>query len=314
MTVLGHLVALIFAAFAALLPVASVDYKAPLSSVHIQPHLPAQAGVTVLFGGDVMFDRTIRTTVLEKGGDFIFSCIDSTLRGSDLVVANLEGPITPHVSVSATSTPGDEFNYTFTFPPSTAALLAAHNIRVVNIGNNHIYNFGTDGVRSTIAALTDAHVGYFGDPLSASVAAGSFNGVPLAFINYNEFVNHGEASTTLAQIHSARAAGEVPVVYTHWGIEYATTSPAYVHTLAHEFIDAGAEIVIGSHPHVVEEHELYSGKNVYYSLGNFIFDQYWNNNVAHGLLLQVTFTSAGVQSVKEIPVELEHDRRTCPVE
>jgi poly-gamma-glutamate capsule biosynthesis protein CapA/YwtB (metallophosphatase superfamily) len=310
MTGLGRLVASILAVFGGFFPYVSAERVAPLPL----PILHPAPQVTVLFGGDMMFDRTIRTTIDEKGGDFIFSCIDPTLQSADLVVANLEGPITATSSRSVGSAVGAPDNFTFTFPSSTAELLRAHHIRIVNIGNNHILNFGNDGVRSTISALTSAGVGYFGDPLSATVAAGSFDGVPLAFINYNEFVNHGEASTTLSQIREARAAGQIPIVYTHWGVEYATTSPERIHTLAHEFVDAGAAIVIGSHPHVVEEHEMYNGVPIYYSLGNFIFDQYWNDDVRHGLLLRVTVTAQGVGALEEIPVELEHDRRTCAVE
>ena len=310
MTGLGHLVAMMLAIFAGFFPSASPSYKAPLPL----PVLNYPAQVSVLFGGDMMFDRTIRTTVDEKGGDFIFSCIDPTLQGADLVVANLEGPITPNSSQSVGSKVGAPDNFTFTFPLATAKLLYAHNIRIVNIGNNHILNFGTDGARSTMAALSAAGVGYFGDPLSASFAAGSFSGVPLAFINYNEFVNHGEASTTIAHIQEARARGEIPVVYTHWGVEYATTSSAFIRTLSHQFVDAGAGIVIGSHPHVVEEHEVYRDVPIYYSLGNFIFDQYWNNDVRNGLLLRVTFSTSGVGTMEEIPVELGRDRRTCLVE
>jgi len=274
----------------------------------------SQRQATVLFGGDMMFDRTIRTTIDQKGGDFIFSCIDPTLQASDLVVANLEGPITAISSRSAGSAIGAPDNYVFTFPLTTAVLLAAHHIGVVNLGNNHILNFGSDGVRSTEAALSASGVQYFGDPLLQTVATTSVNGIPLAFINYNEFEPSSTASTTIAQIRQAKASGEIPLVYTHWGIEYATTSPAYVHVLAHEFVDAGAAIVIGSHPHVVEDHEVYKGADIYYSLGNFIFDQYWDDAVTHGLMLQVSFDKAGVQSVKEIPVVLQHDRRTCPVE
>ena len=94
----------------------------------------------------------------------------------------------------------------------------------------------------------------------------------------------------------------------------ATNRGGQSRELAHSFVDAGAEIVIGSHPHVVEESEAYKGKHIYYSLGNFIFDQYFSEDVQHGLLLQVTFGQGGVLSVREIPIELKHDRRTCPVE
>src|SRR5262245_30399393 len=88
----------------------------------------------VLFGGDMMFDRTIRTTIEQKGGDYIFSCLDDILFSNDLVVANLEGPITQNASVSQNSQMGDGNNFTFTFPPSTAALLYKHNVRLVNLG------------------------------------------------------------------------------------------------------------------------------------------------------------------------------------
>jgi poly-gamma-glutamate capsule biosynthesis protein CapA/YwtB (metallophosphatase superfamily) len=317
---------------------------------YVWPLRPQRA--TVIFGGDMMFDRSVRLVTDVMGGDFIFSCIDYVLKGADLVVANLEGPITEHDSISASSTPGDEYNYTFTFPPSTAELLYSHNIRMVNLGNNHILNFGNSGAKSTTQFLKDAGVGYFGQPavmsaksfaqeksaacpfaalcggwakpgeqLMQTVSVSIVHGIPLAFINYNEFSfaplkplaeAGSNASTTILQIQNARASGYIPIVYTHWGIEYATTSSAYSRELAHSFVDAGAEIVIGSHPHVVEEHEIYNGKYVYYSLGNFIFDQYFSDDVQNGLLLQITFGKGGAEIIKEIPVKLGRDRRTCP--
>ena len=308
---LAGFVAFVIASIVGMFPAHMLAYQAaPL------PH----TGATVLFAGDMMFDRTIRTTTDEKGGDYIFSCIGPILRDADFVVANLEGPITSTSSVSVGSIVGGKNNYTFTFPVLTARLLYEHNIRIVNIGNNHILNFGTWGLEDTKRYLDAAGVGYFGDPVQHSVLHKRVNGVALAFINYNEFAppEHTNilgyvsiSSTTVRQIREARAAGELPVVYTHWGIEYATTSSAYSRELAHSFIDAGAEVVIGSHPHVVEEHETYNGKNIYYSLGNFIFDQYWNDDVRNGLLLRVEFSASGVRSLREIPIRLQQDRRTC---
>src|SRR3989344_9543625 len=152
---------------------------------------------TIIFGGDMIFDRSVRRVIDVKGGDFIFSCIDGVLEDADLVVANLEGPVTERASISASSTPGDAFNYTFTFPPSTAELLYGHNIRMVNLGNNHILNFGWEGARSTAAYLQEAGIAYFGLPAGAServgdlaeqgIAEGTVRGIKLAFLNYNEF-------------------------------------------------------------------------------------------------------------------------------
>ncbi|MCR4325987.1 MAG: CapA family protein [Patescibacteria group bacterium] len=305
MELLAVAVAAVVAFFMALFP---AHVTAPSVAMPEPQMRPRQ--VEVIFGGDMLFDRTVRTVTEQEGGDFIFSCADAMLGRADLVVANLEGPITDEPSVSQGTKMGDSDNYTFTQPLATAALLAAHNVRLVNIGNNHIMDFGVAGARATIAALTSAGVGYFGDPLQASVAEGTWGGVRLAFINYNEF--GGSDEKTVTQVREAKARGALPVVYAHWGVEYATTSPTYVRDLAHRFAEAGAVLIVGSHPHVVQEHEIYHGAHIYYSLGNFIFDQYWDETVTRGLLLDVVFTQGGVQSIEEVPITLERDRRTCP--
>lgn len=302
-------IALAAAATAYFLPPAREAVVAELPQLALKP-----PSATILFGGDMMFDRSIREYASQYGGDYLFSCLDTTLSAPDLVVANLEGPITDNPSVSVGSAPGGPGNYTFTFPPSTAALLARHHIGAVTLANNHIYNQGVAGVRSTIAYLSAAGVANFGDPLAFAAADLTVNGVPLALIGYNEFIPEGgTASTTLAQIAAAKAAGRVPIVFAHWGVEYATTSPERVVTLAHEFVDAGAAAIIGAHPHVVEQHEVYDGAPIYYSLGNLIFDQYFSDAVDHGLLVELSVSKGAASVVKEIPVALTRDRRTCPV-
>jgi poly-gamma-glutamate synthesis protein (capsule biosynthesis protein) len=273
-----------------------------------------------MFGGDMMFDRFIRLKMEQHGGDFIFSCLAPLLRNADIVIANLEGPITQNASVSVGTMPAEAGNFAFTFPTSTARLLARHNILGVSTGNNHIRNFGPQGAEATARYLREAGIGFAGDLPHPAAFEMRIRGVPLALISYNEFsAGRGSASTTLKEIAAARARGDLPLVFAHWGIEYATTSSAYSRELAHRFIDAGAEIVVGAHPHVVQENEIYlpagrqgGGKHIYYSLGNFIFDQYWNEAVRTGLLLKVVFGASGVESVTEIPVELLRDGRTCP--
>lgn len=303
------LIGLIAAAFATVFSFGVTEYHAlPL------PHI-FEPRAEILFGGDMLFDRSIRTTMDEKGGDFIFSCIAQTLRDADIVVANLEGPITSTSSKSVGSPVGGEWNYTFTFPTSTASLLARHNIRLVNLGNNHIMNFSRWGLEETKRYLAEAHVRYFGDPDATEadrVARLTVGGVPLSFVNWSDWTSD-KTDHTVAQVRTEAEDGRVVVVYTHWGEEYVPPIPR-VRALAHQFVDAGAAIVIGSHPHVVQEHEVYNGKEVYYSLGNFVFDQYWNEEVSHGLLLEVTFNRTGVTSVKEIPIALGRDRRTCLVQ
>jgi poly-gamma-glutamate capsule biosynthesis protein CapA/YwtB (metallophosphatase superfamily) len=288
-----------------------VGMFAPLHALGLVLSPPHE--VHIVFGGDMLFDRTIRTTIEQKGGDYIFNCIDPVLSKADLVVANLEGPITDNPSVSQNSIPGDGNNYTFTQPTSTAPLLYKHNIRLVNIGNNHIMNFSRAGLLQTKEYLDAAGVKYFGDPDAVEadrVARIEVNGIPFSFVNWSDWTSD-KTDHTVAQVRAEAESGRIVVVYTHWGVEYATTSLPRVQELAHEFVDAGASIVVGSHPHVVQQHEVYHGKNIYYSLGNLIFDQYWTDAVDHGLLLDVAFNKNGVKAVSELPIVLQHDRRTC---
>ena len=224
----------------------------------------------------------------------------------------MEGPITTHDSTSVGSTPGGENNFTFTFPTSTATLLKRHNISLVNLGNNHIMNFSREGLLQTKKWLDESGVGYFGDPDSPEadrVARPIINGIPFSFVNWSDWTSD-KTDHTVQQVRKEAESGRVVVVYTHWGDEYVPPTPR-MRQLAHSFVDADAAIVIGSHPHIVQEHEVYNGKDIYYSLGNFIFDQYFNEEVRNGLFLKIIFDKTGVVSIKEIPIYLERDRRTC---
>lgn len=304
---MAHWLAVVFSFLLGFIPAA---LYAPSGGGYTSPSAPGEA--TVLIGGDVMFDRFIRKKVDAQGGDFIFSCIDSVLTDADLVVANLEGPITSNESISASSTVGSAENMTFTFPTNTAQLLKRHHIDLVNIGNNHIMNFSRAGLLETKKWLDEAGVQYVGDPDAPEaerVAHRDVHSIPFAFVNWSDWTSD-KTDHTVAQVRTEKEAGYVVVVYTHWGDEYVPP-PERVRQLAHSFVDAGAAIVVGSHPHIVQEHEQYHGADIYYSLGNLIFDQYWNDDVRNGLLLRVTFTKDGVKTIHEIPTRLETDGRVC---
>lgn len=266
----------------------------------------------ILFGGDMMFDRTVRLAMEENGDDFILSCVKDTLASADLVVANLEGPITSNPSKSLGSVIGSPENFTFTFPTSTASLLKRHNISLVALGNNHITNFGGEGVRETKDWLSRAGVRHFGDPYVSEndrVARLDLGGIPFSFVSWSDWTG-GTKEEVLAQITHEKLSGRRPVVMAHWGEEYVAAN-GNQKALAKAFVDAGAVLVIGGHPHVVQEREFYRGVPIYYSLGNFVFDQYWNEEVRTGLLVRVTFDAEGVYGIDEFETYLESDRRTC---
>lgn len=266
----------------------------------------------ILIVGDMFFDRQIRQVMEEKGGDYIFSCIDPLLKRADLVVGNLEGPITSKVSISVGTLVGSPDNFKFTFPTSTASLLFKHNIRVVGLGNNHINNFGQLGIAETENYLKKANVDFFGgagesEPLHRL----NINGVLLSFISYNQFGGQSELKV-LDQIRNEKAAGRIVIVFAHWGEEYIDPSDQLRET-ARFFADGGASLIVGTHPHVVLPHEVIGKATVYYSLGNFIFDQYFNAFVRNGLTLMLSINEDQI-SIKEHPVVLNRDGTTCLAE
>ena len=259
----------------------------------------------ILFVGDMMFDRYIRQAGYTKGENFIFSCINNFLKDSDLVIGNLEGPITDNPSVSMGTTPESVDNFTFTSPPSTAKLLAKNNIKLVNLGNNHAGNFGGAGIVSTKKYLAEAGVNFID---KENIYRAEIGGRNVSFVSYNEF--GGESAEKVAQkIQEEKNSGQFVVVYTHWGEEYAPPRER-VKRLARSFIDAGADLIVGSHPHIVQEKETYKNKFIYYSLGNFIFDQYWNKDVSTGLVLEVRIKGKKINII-EHKVSINKDGRTC---
>ena len=269
------------------------------------------SGANLLFVGDMFFDRHIRQTAEAQGGDYLFSCIDPLFRAADLVVGNLEGPITTNTSVSVGTVVGSTNNYRFTFPTSTAALLFAHGVRAVSLGNNHIENFGNSGLVQTQHYLQQAGVGYFGG-VAGNEPVYEFDqgGVPLALVGYNQF-GGAAPSNVAATIATEKTRGRTVIVFAHWGTEYSTTTKE-TRPVAVLFAKAGASVIIGSHPHVVGVHEYIGTTLVYYSLGNFMFDQYFSKDVMHGLALMLHIAPNTITAT-EYPTELERDGRTCPV-
>lgn len=263
----------------------------------------------LLFVGDMMFDRYIRKQAQLHGDDHILSCVDQLLQSVDMVVGNLEGPITTYDSVSLDSEIGSTNNFVFTFATTTASLLKRHNIEIVSLGNNHIGNFGWEGVHSTKEHLKNAGVDYFGglsgvEPIHRTTQ----NGVLISFIAYNEF--GGKKYLEVANdIRLEKEKGNTVIVYAHWGDEYVDSRDR-LRPLAATFVESGADLVVGTHPHIVLPSEVIGGVPVYYSLGNFVFDQYWKPEVREGLALEVLITKDEVV-VTEHSTILEREGKTC---
>ncbi|MBD3250132.1 MAG: hypothetical protein GF381_00995 [Candidatus Pacebacteria bacterium] len=315
----------------------SAEQASPLSLKRIQPtptQEPEQKLVRILFAGDLMFDRHIRLAAEKHDYSYPLDPLTDFLQQYDLVVVNLEGPITDFPSRSVGSQPGSTDNYFFTFDPQIVEkVLLPNQIKLVNLGNNHILNFGLEGWQQTLNYLELGGIEHFGQvnlPLDqnddfageASPIGVTWQkqGVKIGLVNYNQFSGLG-LDPVLAEINQLRPAVDYLVAYTHWGNEYVPQANAVIQSWAHQLIDAGADIVIGSHPHVIQNVEDYQGGRIYYSLGNFVFDQYFEPAVRQGLLVEVelvglTGEARGVREVRyqEYQVEMRSNSQTKLVE
>jgi poly-gamma-glutamate synthesis protein (capsule biosynthesis protein) len=251
--------------------------------------------ISLIFAGDIMLDRNIRTKAKQNGYDFLLGPrLSALLKSSDYTVANLEGPITDNQSVSVGSAVGSTSNFIFTFAPESTTFLKDHSITIVNLGNNHILNFGPDGLAQTYSYLDAAAINYFGftgdtQPENSETYILDHDGYKIGFVNYNQFIVNGDQQV-FADIKKIKPNVDYLIVYTHWGNEYVQENTVLIN-LAHEFVDAGAHLVIGSHPHIITGNEIYQGSPIYYSLGNFIFDQYFDEDVKKGKLVKATINS-----------------------
>ncbi len=248
---------------------------------------------TLLFVGDLMFDRYVGSMLEVQGVEHVLGGVATFLQEADLTVGNLEGPVTSNAPVSRGSTVGDPVNMRFTFATTIPMMLVDHGFDLVSLGNNHMLDFGSEGATETKLLLTRAGISFVGDPTGTAddIVLKEVNGIKIAFLGYNDFFGK-DAEETRVLIRDAKAAThpDLIVVLAHWGEEYLPEPPERVRELGRSFIDAGADLVIGSHPHVVQPYEDYRDGRIYYSLGNFVFDQYWDEEVRCGRAVSVSLT------------------------
>lgn len=280
----------------------------PMVAATIEPetHAPAPATIipaepqpwTMLAVGDIMLDRYVRTTMKTKGMDYPFAAIKPTLAGHDVVVGNLEGPFTSHPSVAT------ETHLIFTFDPAVAPILATVGFTDVSLANNHTLNFGQSGLDQTRQVLTSAGIKYFGDPRNKNWFGyiQEVAGRTIAFVGYVGLTKGLDG--ILSEIKDLRQRADVVIVMAHWGNEYQLNFNNRQQSDAHAMIDAGADLVLGAHPHVVQPFEVYKDKFIAYSLGNFLFDQYFSSDTLEGLMLQLNFSPSQL-SIDLIPTVTE---------
>ncbi|MDB5194501.1 MAG: AmmeMemoRadiSam system protein [Parcubacteria group bacterium] len=249
--------------------------------------------VSFIIGGDMMFARLVNHTFKNNFNDVFKDLGDRVFWGTDASFINLEGAITNGPIEDGVVSD----DLTFKFSPDIVKTLSFLHITGASLANNHSNNAGAEGLDTTRTLLHAANIQAFGGPTESSVAkTAEFKGegMMLEVIGINlTFPNQDPASIVpLIQKFKKDPSTRV-LVMPHWGIEYSTMHTSEQASAAHSWIDAGADMVVGSHPHVIEDTELYRGKPIIYSLGNLLFDQFAPGTQT-GLLIAGKFTPEGL--------------------
>lgn len=268
-------------------PHASVPAAPALAPSPTPVSASPKSDLTILISGDIMLDRNVRLAGNRYGYDSLFSSVSSLFAEADISVANLEGTITGNPSKTLLPDGRTTKSFVFTFATSTAPVLARSGISLVSLANNHTDAYGQAGLNETRKWLSQAGIGYFGDPWNSSSteAVISKNGVSVAFVGYHAFQSGFDR--VVSTVRRLSAEGNFVIVMPHWGEEYVTVAPSLLKGRARTLIAAGANAIIGSHPHVVMDHEWIGGVPVFYSLGNLLFDQYFSPEVMKGNIVEL---------------------------
>lgn len=274
--------------------------------------------VTLLFAGDVLLSNHVLNAYDKAGGisGVLDTKVQTQIEQSDFFMVNQEFPFSDRGEAV------EEKQYTFRLPPSRVNILQEMGIDLVTLANNHILDFGTDALLDSCETLDGAGIPYVGAGVDAERAmkletvelqggtvgvlgmsrvymdAGwaAGNAHPGVFSTY-------DSRLPVEEIKKAREVCDYLVVYVHWGVEREMEPEDYQRALAKAYIDAGADLVVGSHPHVLQGLEYYKGKPIVYSLGNFVFGSSipetallkveWNREQGEAALSLIPCTSSG---------------------
>jgi len=248
----------------------------------------ANKSLSLLFFGDLMLDRDIALKTKQEGLAFLFVKIqDSDLfQKRDLIACNLEGAVTN----GAQHYPPDN-NYDFAFSPEIVGQLKNYGFNFFNLANNHIADQGQRGLNETKQNLDLLGFDYSGCP-DGQIAECSgkiiqIKNWQIGLVGFSMVYTKLDQEKLQKTIEEMADKTDLVIVNIHWGQEYQDRFNQQQQSIAHKLVDFGADIVVGHHPHVVQGIEIYKDKPIFYSLGNFIFDQYFSQDTQQGLAVLV---------------------------
>ncbi|MEC0211602.1 CapA family protein [Paenibacillus ehimensis] len=270
--------------------------------------------VNLTFVGDVMFGSKVDDLLQKNGYDYPYKYVKPYLEKADITVANLETPIT-------TRGAAQEKEYVYRSSPKALPELKRAGVDLVNLANNHSMDYGVEGLLDTLGYLEAQDIKRVGAGRNADEAYEHViieqKGMKIAFLGFSRVIPDtswyaGQSKPGMAETYStklafeaigkARAEADLVVVIAHWGEERKAYPVKSQTDLARQYIDQGADLIVASHPHVVQGFEQYKGKWIAYSMGNFIFTTNDNPNTWESMILEASCTKERSCDLSMVPI------------
>lgn len=292
--------------------------KASLVYSQIAKDIPSK--IIIFAVGDIMLDRGVEYTIKKEGKNdfkFPFLKIAGDLKKSDLLIGNLEGPI---------SNRGEKIGsiYSFRMNPESIKGLEYAGFDILSLANNHALDYGRIALEDTMNLLKDNGIDYVGAGFDEkevfSVKIKEVKGVKIGFLAYTDFGSKfwkpGTNTSGVAffsiedlekikkEISETKKNVDILIIFLHSGTEYSKNPTNFQKEFSRACVDAGADLILGHHPHVTQLVEQYKNGWIAYSLGNFIFDQSFSEETMQGTLLEVLIENGKIKEVNPKEVEI----------
>ena len=277
---------------------------------------PQSIETSIVCAGDIMLVGSAKPIIEQRGVDYPFDGMRRIIEAADLAIGNLEMPL------ATTGNPLPEKEFTFVGQPKLAEGIANAGFDVLALANNHMGDYGDDALLETLEVLSANNLRYCGagPDLQAArqPAIVKSRDVHIAVLAYSKtypfefFAGEGDPGTVngiaeifVPDIKAARQQADLVVVSFHWSGELVTEPREYQEWLGRQVIDAGADLVFGHHPHVLQGIEVYRGKIIAYSLGNFVFGS-GSESKHTGAILRVTWKNGETKRGEIIPINVDN--------
>ncbi|MFH1462105.1 MAG: CapA family protein [bacterium] len=278
--------------------------------------------IEIILAGDIMLDRGVKYMVEKEGeGDFRFPFlkIADYLKEADILFGNLEGPVSDKgIDVGSI--------YSFRMNPKATEGLAFAGFNVLSLANNHVFDYTREALKDTFQRLKTANIDYvgagFNEKEAYSAVIKEIKGTKIAFL---AFTNLGPESWQATENNSgiawldgsgfeklknavweAQKTADIIIVSLHAGQEYSTQLTQFQKEFAKIAVEAGADLIVGHHPHVIQPNEIYQGKHIFYSLGNFVFDQGFSEETMRGQIVKVLIENKRIEKAEPIDIRINN--------